>query len=90
MTSGTTTTPIGGAGDSSSSSHRPNHRTKDTKKTTTAPVKIPENARVEGIMFVPHTKDGVLARAIQQNDDKFSTLHKVARVKVIERGGGVS
>ena len=38
-------------------------------------------------MFVPHTPEGGLARAIQKSEDIFSALHQVARVRVVERGG---
>ena len=37
--------------------------------------------------FHPHTPGGELARKIQGEEDKFSDLHQVARVKVVERGG---
>ena len=68
-------------------------RNKNKNETTIHPTnnkqtELPETARVEGIMFVPYTKEGTLARKLQQEDDKFATLHKVARVKIIERGGG--
>ena len=43
--------------------------------------------RVEGVLFVPHTPGGVLARKIQSADDIFSRLHDVPRVKIVERGG---
>ena len=45
------------------------------------------NSRVEGVMFVPHTPDGGLARAIQMAEDSFAELHQVTRVRIVERGG---
>ena len=41
---------------------------------------------VEGIMFVPHSPDGGLARSIQWEEDIFARLHRIGRVKVVERG----
>ena len=38
-------------------------------------------------MFVPHTPGGALAKCIQREDVKFASLHKVPRIKVVERGG---
>ena len=54
------------------------HRTLDKSST---------ERRTEGILFVPHTPGGKLAQEIQRDEDNFSTLHKTARVKVVERGG---
>ena len=47
----------------------------------------PPNSRTEGVLFMPHTPEGLLARMIQKEEDSFSTLHRCARVKVVERGG---
>ena len=45
------------------------------------------NNRVEAVLFVPHTPGGLLSKKIQAVEDTFAKLHKVARVKVVERGG---
>ena len=45
------------------------------------------NRRTKGVLFIPHTPGGELARKIQGEEDKLSDLHQVARVKVVERGG---
>ena len=44
-------------------------------------------SRTEGVLFVPHTPGGGLQKLIQRAEDNFAALHKIPRVKVIERGG---
>ena len=72
-------------------SHAPASETPRTKPTT-GPGHghrrtTPPNSRIEGIMFVPHTPGGALAKALQSEDDRYSSLYKTARVRIIERGG---
>ena len=43
--------------------------------------------RTEGILFVPHTPDGLLAKMIQKEEDMFARVHRIPRIKVIERTG---
>ena len=43
--------------------------------------------RIEGLMFIPHSPGGGLAKCIQKMEDKFADVNKLARVRVIERGG---
>ena len=64
-----------------------NKGTKDSTTSKGQHTGTKQNDRIEGIMFVPHTQGGKLARTIQESEDKFSRLHKTARVKVMERGG---
>ena len=47
----------------------------------------PQQARVEAVMFLPHTPGGVLARQLQEKEDQFAKLHQIGRVKMVERGG---
>ena len=65
-------------------------RVQDPKTTTTpTPPKqvLNNNSIIEGILFVPHTPQGTLARMILTSEDQFSKLHDVPRVKIVERGG---
>ena len=48
---------------------------------------IPNQARIESVMFVPHTPGGELARQLQKVEDSFSSMHNIGRVKIVERGG---
>ena len=50
-------------------------------------VSIPANSRTEGVLFVPHTPESLLAKMLQKEEDTFFTLHQCAWVKVVERGG---
>ena len=43
--------------------------------------------RIEAVMFLPHTKGGELARSMQVVEDAFARMHKIGRVKMVERGG---
>ena len=45
----------------------------DRKHTDRKPSK-PENSHIEGVMFVPHTPGGALAKCIRREDDKFASL----------------
>ena len=65
-------------------------RTPDVGSKSAPPNRDPApkpNRRTKGVLFIPHTPGGELARKIQGEEDKFSDLHQVARVKVVERGG---
>ena len=42
---------------------------------------------VESVLFFPVTPGGELRRRIQQRYDEFARLHRVPRVRVVERGG---
>ena len=42
---------------------------------------------IEAVMFVPHTPGGLLVKQLQEKEDMFSHMHKIGRVKMIERGG---
>ena len=54
---------------------------------TKVPGQVPPNSRTEAILFVPHTPDGAMAKLLQRAEDKFSSVHGIARVKIVKRGG---
>ena len=49
--------------------------------------KTGQQGRIEAVMFLPHTPGGVLAKKLQEKEDTLVKLHKIGRVKMIERGG---
>ena len=42
---------------------------------------------VEAIIFIPITPKGILKDKLQKWEDSFSNLHKIPRIRFIERGG---
>ena len=46
-----------------------------------------EKSEVEEIMFVPITPKGELARLMQKDEDTFAKLHRIQKIKMIEKGG---
>ena len=83
----TTTTPNSTTQPTTQSTTNQSTTRSTTTKPTTTPPNTPPNSHIEGIMFVPHTPGGGLARELQKEEDNFSKLHRVARVKIVERGG---
>ena len=49
--------------------------------------KIGEVRETEGVIFVPHTQNSSLQRALQKVDDEFSSCMKIPRTRYIERAG---
>ena len=43
--------------------------------------------KVEGIIFVPCTPNGALAKRLQKVEDAFSRMMGIPRVKMVEKGG---
>ena len=80
--SGTSCTPP--APGSSRSSRNPANTEPCSSATATTYKRIYNpSSRIEGVMFVPHTPDGGLARSIQKAEDVFASLHRIACVKIV-------
>ena len=46
-----------------------------------------EESDIEAVLFVPHTPGGLLARLLQEEDEKFRRGTELKRIKMVERGG---
>ena len=46
-----------------------------------------EESDIEAVMFVPHTPGGLLAKLLQEEDDRFRKGTGMKRIKMVERGG---
>ena len=49
--------------------------------------KAGEVRETEGVVFVPHTQDSSLQKALQKVDDQFTSCMKIPRTRYIERAG---
>ena len=46
-----------------------------------------EESDIEAVLFVPHTPGGLLAKLLQEEDDRFRRGTEMKRIKMVERGG---
>ena len=46
-----------------------------------------EESDVETVLFVPHTPGGILAKMMQEEDDRFRRGTAIKKIKMVERGG---
>ena len=46
-----------------------------------------EMSRTKGVLFVPHTPGGELARMIERDEDTFSKINRIPQFKLVESTG---